>query len=62
MGNLAKGSPLIKKINFFCFLLDTSRVSSCGNGAVRKDCELFQAAVYAGAHGNAGTDGRKKYL
>ena len=26
MGNLAKGSPLIKKLIFFCFLLDTSRM------------------------------------
>lgn len=29
-GNLAKGSPVIKKFNFFCFLLDTSRVSISG--------------------------------
>lgn len=28
MGNLAKGSPFIKKLIFFCFLLDTSRYSS----------------------------------
>ena len=32
MGNLAKGSPLDKKINFFCFLLDTSRSPSAGEG------------------------------
>ena len=30
MGNLAKGSPLIKKLIFFCFLLDTSRKSPRG--------------------------------
>ena len=29
MGNLAKGSPLIKKL-FFCFLFDTSRKSPRG--------------------------------
>ena len=45
MGNLAKGSPLIKKLIFFCFLLDTSRGAPRGGSDVKEGDPILCAGI-----------------
>ena len=47
MGNLAKGSPFIKKLIFFCFLLDTSRGTPQLGQHIPKGNELFYTKAVA---------------